>query len=65
MIGKTIPECPACHGQDLEQLLSGFAVSSEGMRMASAAKSRRAQVASKDFKDQNVAQADYEKSHEH
>src|SRR5260370_95601 len=65
VIGKTVPECPACHGQDLEQLLSGFAVSSEGMRLSNAAKSRRAQRASRDFIEQNVAQAEYEKSHEH
>jgi putative FmdB family regulatory protein len=27
-----IATCPACHGQDLQQLVSGFAVNSEGTR---------------------------------
>ena len=42
MLKGTIAECPACHGQDLDQLLSGFAVSSEGIRQASAKAARRA-----------------------
>jgi len=59
----TQPECPRCHGKDLEQLLSGFAVSSEGTRQANARASRRAQVANSSFKEQRVAQAEYVKKH--
>jgi putative FmdB family regulatory protein len=65
VIGKTVPECPACQSKDLEQLLSGFAVSSEGLRLASAAKSRRAQMTSSNHIEQVVAQREYEKNHEH
>ena len=65
VIGKTVPECPACHQLDLEQLFSGFAVSSEGMRLSSAAKSRHAQRSSSNLKEQHVAQAEYEKDHQH
>jgi putative FmdB family regulatory protein len=59
----TVAECPACHGHDLEQLLSGFAVSSEGMRLANAKAARRAAVSSSDLRDQKVAQAEYVKKH--
>jgi putative FmdB family regulatory protein len=38
------PECPACHGQDLERLLSGFAVSTAERRQAAAKKSRQRQI---------------------
>ena len=65
VIGKTVPECPSCQGRDLEQMLSTFAVSSEGMKLASAAKSRRAQATSSTLKEQHVAQAEYEKEHQH
>jgi putative FmdB family regulatory protein len=30
----TVAACPACQGQDLEQLISGFAVSSESISQA-------------------------------
>jgi putative FmdB family regulatory protein len=59
----TVAECPACHGRDLEQLLSGFAVSSEGMRNASAKAARRAAATSSDLRDKNVAHAEYVKKH--
>ncbi len=58
-----IAECPACHGQDLEQLLSGFAVSSDGIRRASAKAARHAAVNNSNFRDQKVAHAEYVKKH--
>jgi len=39
--GADVPECPACHGQDLERLLSTFAVSSEERTQAAARVARR------------------------
>jgi putative FmdB family regulatory protein len=59
----SVAECPACNGRDLEQLLSGFAVSSDGQRAANARASRRAQATSSDFRDQKTAQAEYVKKH--
>jgi putative FmdB family regulatory protein len=59
----TVAECPACHGRDLEQLLSGFAVSSDGIRQANAKAARRAAVANPNFKEQKVAHAEYVKKH--
>ena len=35
-----VPECPECHGRDLERLLSNFAVSSPEKRRAVAALAR-------------------------
>jgi putative FmdB family regulatory protein len=35
------PACPSCHGHDLEQLLSSFAVSSADRRAAAATASRK------------------------
>ncbi|MBI3490193.1 MAG: zinc ribbon domain-containing protein [Acidobacteria bacterium] len=39
------PECPACHGRDLEKLSSGFAVSSAEKTQAAAAKKRKKEAA--------------------
>lgn len=59
------PACPACQSQDLEQLLSGFAFSSEGIAKQRLQKARHALANSKDTKDQKVAQAEYfKKEHE-
>jgi putative FmdB family regulatory protein len=38
------PECPSCHGQDLERLLSTFAVSSQERTRAAAKASRQRQI---------------------
>ncbi len=63
VLGKTVPVCPSCQSQDLEQLLSTFGMSTDGIRQANALAARRASVQAKDFKDQNVAQAEYVQKH--
>ena len=63
VLKNTVAACPSCQGQDLEQLLTGFAVSSDNIRQANARSSRRAQITSKDLKDQQVAQAEYVQKH--
>ncbi len=63
VLKSAVAECPSCHSQDLEQLLSTFGMSSDGMRQANALAARRASVKAKDFKDQNVAQAEYVQKH--
>ena len=65
VLGPAVPECPSCQSKDLEQLLSGFAVSTDSIRQANARKSRRAQATSKDYRDQQVADAEYVKEHRH
>jgi len=54
-----VPACPSCECQDLEQLLSGFAVSSEGTRQAHLDKARRKHAASGEVRDKKVAEVEY------
>lgn len=67
LILKTSPEpaCPSCQSKDIEQLLSGFAVSSEGISQARLKAARKKYAASSRLKDQKVAEAEYiKKEHE-
>jgi putative FmdB family regulatory protein len=60
-----VPACPACESPDIEQLLSGFAVSSEGVSEANLQKARRKYAASGERKDKQVAEVEYmKKEHE-
>jgi putative FmdB family regulatory protein len=59
----TIAACPACKSKKLEQLLSGFAVSSEGIRTANVQAARRKLATSKNYRDQKVAEAEEIKEH--
>jgi putative FmdB family regulatory protein len=59
----TVAACPSCQGSELEQLLSGFAVSSESSRAANALSSRRAAVNSSEQKDKTIAHAEYVRNH--
>jgi len=61
------PACPACGSENLERLLSMFAVSSEGTRDASLQKARKAGV--KISKDKAIAEQErierFEREHHH
>jgi len=59
----TVIACPLCQSGDLEQLLSGFAVNSGGIRAANARNARQAAVNSNDHRDKNAAHAEYVKKH--
>jgi putative FmdB family regulatory protein len=59
----TVPECPSCKSQDLERLLSGFAVSTAEMTQARVKAARQRARKSKDFKDKQIAEAQH--LHEH
>jgi hypothetical protein len=60
---KTEPFCPACQSRDLGKLMSGFAVSTLE-RTKTNVKAARKQIAqSKDYKDKQVAEAEYVKHH--
>jgi len=56
------PECPACQGQDLERLISLFAVDSETTRTLSstAGQERNSQTR----RDRNDAEIAYHKKHD-
>jgi putative FmdB family regulatory protein len=56
-----VPACPSCESRDIEQLLSGFAVSSEGTRQAHLDKARSAHKASGELRDKRVAEVEYQK----
>jgi putative FmdB family regulatory protein len=54
-----VPACPSCESEDLEQLLSGFAVSSDGIRKANVQNARRRFASSREHVDQKVAEKEY------
>jgi len=56
--------CPACQGEDLERLLSGFAMSTPELTKARVKAARKQQLKSKDYKDKQVADAE-EHDHHH
>jgi putative FmdB family regulatory protein len=47
--------CPACQGEDLERLLSGFAMSTRELTNARAKAARKQHLGSKEYKDKQVA----------
>jgi putative FmdB family regulatory protein len=60
---KTEPVCPACGSRDLEKLMSGFAVSTRERTETNVKAARKQIVRSKDYKDKQVAEAEYAKHH--
>ena len=64
VLRSTVAQCPLCRSEDLEQLLSGFSVSSESIRRSNIADARRKFAASKNLRDKNVAEAEEIKEHQ-
>ena len=63
VLKATVPECPSCQSQELEQLLSGFSVSSEAISKANVKAARRKFATSSNYRDQQVAEAEELKEH--
>ncbi|PWU11873.1 MAG: FmdB family transcriptional regulator [Terriglobia bacterium] len=63
VLKTTVAACPACQSQDLEQLISGFMVSSESIRQAHVKAARRQLASSKDYRDKKVAEAEEIREH--
>ena len=63
VLKTTVAACPSCHGQELEQLISSFAVSSDSTRQSNLQAARRKYAASSDVKDKRVAEADEIREH--
>jgi putative FmdB family regulatory protein len=59
----TVPSCPACQSQNLERLLSGFALSTTELTKARQNAALKQQRQSKDFKDKEIARAEDIASH--
>jgi len=57
-----VPECPACHGHELERLLSSFALSIDERRQAAAKDSRLRQI--KKNRDKVIADEEYRAKHD-
>ena len=64
VLRSSVIACPECQSQDLEQVLSGFAVASDSIRQANAKSARRAAVRDSNYIDQQVAHAEYVKKHD-
>ncbi|HTB10277.1 MAG TPA: FmdB family zinc ribbon protein [Bryobacteraceae bacterium] len=63
VLNGTLVACPSCQSRELEPLLSGFAVSSDGSRTANAQSARQAAVHSREQRDKSVAHSEYVKKH--
>jgi putative FmdB family regulatory protein len=59
----TAPTCPDCQSGDLERLLSGFAVNTPEGSKARVRNARRQLKESRDYKDKQVAEAEYIQEH--
>lgn len=57
------PSCPSCSSQELERVISMFAVSSDGTRKLALDAGRKRAAATKREKDH--ADAEYERNHPH
>jgi putative FmdB family regulatory protein len=59
----TTAACPSCQSGDLEQLLSGFAVSTEAMTQARVKAARQKYTTSSNYKDQKIAEMEEIREH--
>ena len=63
MLKTTVVACPVCQGRELEQLVSGFAVSTKSIRESNLEAARRKLKSSSNHRDQKVAEAEEIKEH--
>ena len=63
VLRDTVPACPSCKAQDLERLLSGFAVNSAELSQSRVQSARKAISNSKNRKDQKIAEAEHIREH--
>jgi putative FmdB family regulatory protein len=58
VLKATVVACPACGSPNLEQLLSGFAMSSDAIRQNNLQSARRRHASSTNYRDQKKAEAE-------
>ncbi len=63
VLRDTVPECPECHGHDLERILSQFAVSSDAIRQTNLQRAKQRVAQSSARRDK--LHADHEQVREH
>jgi putative FmdB family regulatory protein len=59
----SVAACPSCQSDDLEQLLSGFAVSTEAMTRARVKAARQQYTSSSQYKEKKVAEMEEIREH--
>jgi putative FmdB family regulatory protein len=59
----SVVACPSCQSDDLEQLLSGFAVSTEAMTRARVKAARQQYTSSSQYKEKKVAEMEEIRDH--
>ncbi len=57
------PTCPSCNASDLERLLSGFAVSSTGIRDANVRAAKKKAAADPARRDKRIADQEFTREH--
>ena len=57
------PTCPSCSASDLERLLSGFAVSSAGIRDANVRAAKKKAAADPARRDKRIADQEFTREH--
>jgi putative FmdB family regulatory protein len=63
VLQNSTPRCPACHGEDLERMLSSFGVSSDGTRRTHLNAEKR--KAAKVQRDKRHAEHEHMHKHQH
>ena len=63
VLASTTPACPLCQSQELERLLSGFAVSSDSTRKSNLTAAKRRFARSSDLRDKKVDEAEHTYEH--
>jgi putative FmdB family regulatory protein len=57
------PACPACEAPDLERVVSGFAVSSEGIRTANIQSAKKKAATDPNRRDKRIADQEFTREH--
>jgi putative FmdB family regulatory protein len=60
----TVIACPSCQSQDLEQQVSGFAVSTAAISKANVKAARRQYIGSNDVRDKRISEAEHIREHD-
>jgi putative FmdB family regulatory protein len=63
VLKTSVAACPACQSQELEQLISGFAVSSDSIRQSNLQAARKKLASSSNYRDQKIAEAEEIREH--
>jgi putative FmdB family regulatory protein len=60
----TVIACPSCQSQELEQQVSGFAVSSAEISRSNVKAARQQYIGSKDVRDKRISEVEHIREHD-